>query len=110
MHGRLLADKRRAFWTMSVWKDLDSMFAFRNGPVHSAAMLNLNRWCDEASVVHWETEYEELPGWKEAHRRMAEAARMSPLRFPSADHRAHRFKEPYATNSRQERIEPKKAA
>ena len=92
--GKLLADRNRAFWTMTVWKDMDSMHAFRNSGVHAAAMPKAARWCDEASVVHWETQVEELPRWGEAHRRMSESGKSSPIKFPSADYKAHRYKQP----------------
>ena len=93
--GKLLADRNLAFWTMSMWEDIDSMRAFRNGRAHAAIMPNAARWCDEASFVHWQTEADELPGWAEAHRRMNESGKLSPLRFPSADHKACKYKQPY---------------
>jgi Domain of unknown function (DUF3291) len=93
--GKFLADRNRVFWTMSVWKDVDSMRAFRNSRVHAAVMPNVTRWCDEASVVHWETEAGELPEWNEAHRRMSESGKPVPLKFQSADHKAGKYKKPY---------------
>jgi hypothetical protein len=92
--GKLLADRNWAFWTMSMWTDLESMRAFRNSGVHRAVMPNAARWCDEASVVHWETEAEELPCWDEAYRRMSESGKPSPLKFPSLDYQARRYKKP----------------
>jgi hypothetical protein len=100
LRGRILADRNRTFWTMTAWKDAESMRAFRNSGVHAAVVLKLNKWCNEASVVHWETEQAELPDWKGAHRRMIEAGRPSPLQFQSADHKARRFREPYTANWR----------
>lgn len=96
--GKLLADRNRAFWTMSMWEDLDSMRAFRNSRVHAATMPNAARWCDEASVVHWETQADELPDWDEAHRRMSESGKPSPLKFPSEDYKARRYTRPYMNN------------
>jgi Domain of unknown function (DUF3291) len=92
--GKLLADRNLAFWTMSVWEDIDSMRAFRSSRAHTAVMPNAARWCDEASVVHWETQAEKLPDWDEAHRRMSESGKPSPLRFPSADYKARKYKQP----------------
>jgi len=97
--GKLLADRHRTFWTMSAWKDIDSMLAFRNSRVHRAVMPNAARWCDEASVVHWETQAEELPEWDEAYRQMAEAGKPSTLKFPSADYKARRYKKPYVSHN-----------
>jgi len=96
--GKLLADRHRAFWTMSMWEDLDSMRAFRNSRAHAGIMPNAARWCDEASVVHWETQADELPDWDEAHRRMSESGKPSPLKFPSADYKARRYEQPYTNN------------
>src|SRR5262245_35117401 len=106
--GKILVDRNHAYWTMTSWKDLDSMRAFRNGDAHAAAASMLDRWCDEASVLHWETEDDELPGWKEVHRRMSEAGRRIPLEFESADHKAGRFREPYWAKWREERIIPRR--
>jgi len=92
--GKLLADRNRAFWTMTMWKDIDSMRAFRDSRVHAVAMPKAAKWCDEASVVHWETQAEELPRWDEAHRRMSESGKSSPIKFPSPDYKGHRYKQP----------------
>jgi Domain of unknown function (DUF3291) len=96
--GKLLADRNRAFWTMSMWQDTDSMRAFRNSKVHAGIMPNAARWCDEASVIHWETQAEELPTWDEAHRRMSESGKPAAVKMPSADYKARRYKEPYISN------------
>lgn len=98
--GKLLADRNRAYWTMSMWKDSNSMRAFRSSKVHASTMPNAARWCDEASVVHWETEAGELPDWAEAHRRMSEEGKPSPLKFPSADYKARRYQRPDMDNLR----------
>ena len=92
--GKLLADRHRTFWTMTLWKDTDSMVAFRNSSVHKAVMPKAARWCDEASVVHWQTEADQLPHWDEAYRRMSESGKLSPLKFPSADYKAHKYQKP----------------
>jgi hypothetical protein len=98
--GKLLADRHRTFWTMSVWKDAESMRAFRNSRVHAAVIPKVNQWCDEASVVHWETGDGRLPDWIEAWRRMIESGRPMPLTFQSTDHKARRIRKPRTTNGR----------
>src|SRR5262245_27730510 len=105
--AKLLADRGRTFWTMSAWKDEDSMRAFRDSGVHAAAMPMVAQWCDEASVVHWETKNNYRPSWQEAHRRMTEAGVLSPLRYRSPDHRAHRFRKPHWTASGELVLEPR---
>jgi hypothetical protein len=94
LKGKLLADRDWAFWTMSMWKDEESMRAFRNSSLHRSVMPKAARWCDEASVVHWETEADALPGWDEAHRRMSESGKPSPVKFPSKDYKAGRYEQP----------------
>ena len=94
LKGKLLADRHFAFWTMTMWTDMESMRAFRTGSVHAAIMPKAARWCDEASVIHWETPAGELPGWDEAHRRMSESGKPSPLKFPSEDYKARKYKQP----------------
>jgi hypothetical protein len=93
--GRLLADRNRTFWTMTMWKDIDSMRAFRNSRPHAAVIRKAAQWCDEACFVHWETQADELPGWDEAHRRLSESGKPSPLKFPSEEYKAGRYKQPY---------------
>lgn len=92
--GKLLADRNRAFWTMTMWKDIDSMREFRDSRPHAAVMPKAARWCDEASVVHWETQADKLPSWDEAHRHMSESGKPSPLKFPSEDYKARRYEQP----------------
>ena len=106
--GKLLVDRRHTYWTMTAWKDLNSMQAFRNNDVHGAIAPKVYQWCDEASVVHWETESGQLPGWEEGHRRMTESGKRTPLRFQSADHKAGRFRKPYWTKSREESLLPRR--
>jgi Domain of unknown function (DUF3291) len=71
---RLLADRRRAFWTMTAWSSEAAMKAFMHAGTHGAVMRKLMDWCDEAAMVHWTQESASLPAWDEAHRRMQEGA------------------------------------
>jgi hypothetical protein len=87
---------------------LDSMRAFRNSRVHAEVMPNAARWCDEASVVHWETETDELPGWDEAYRRMSEAGKPSPVKFQSADYKARQYRKPCVNNHNWLAVLPRK--
>lgn len=48
------------------------------------AMPKLLEWCDEASVGHWAQASAELPGWAEAHQKMAAEGRVSKVSHPSA--------------------------
>ena len=95
--GALLADRRRTFWTMSIWDSPDSMRAYILSGSHKAAMPRLLNWCDEASLVHWDQPDAQLPSWQEADRRMRQAGRTSKVRHPSHDHAAMTFAPPRAT-------------
>ena len=89
--GALLPDRRWTFWTLTGWDDAASMRAYMLGGPHKAAMPRLMHWCDEASVVHWETDAPGLPGWDEAEARMRRDGRPSRLLHPGADHAAMAF-------------------
>src|ERR1043165_3031918 len=68
--GRVLSEKRNAFWTATAWADQSAMLKFRQTGAHKVAMPKLLKWCDEASYVHWTQESREVPNWQEAHRRL----------------------------------------
>jgi hypothetical protein len=53
LKGKTLLDKNLTFWTMSLWASDAEMRAYRNTDAHKKAMPKLQRWCDEASIVHW---------------------------------------------------------
>jgi hypothetical protein len=89
--GALLPDRRRTFWTMSVWESPEAMQAYVQGGAHRTAMPRLVAWCDEASVVHWSQDAAALPAWSEAERRMRETGRASKVRHPSAQQQALAF-------------------
>jgi heme-degrading monooxygenase HmoA len=88
LHGALLPDRHRAFWTMTAWDSAESMRAYMLSGAHRQAMPKLLEWCDEASVAHWEQAESELPAWEEADRRMRASGRISKVRYPSPQHAA----------------------
>ena len=92
--GSLLPDRQWAFWTMTAWDSLDAMRLYMTTGSHKAAMPNLSRWCDEASVVYWDHQQDELPSWPEADRRMRENGRASRLRYPSSNHATLAYRPP----------------
>jgi hypothetical protein len=71
----------RIFWTRSLWRDADAMRAYMTRGAHRIAMLKLQHWCDEASLVHWERDT--LPDWSEAEAQLRTAGRLSRVRYPS---------------------------
>ncbi len=95
--GALLADRRWTFWTMTRWDSRESMRQYMTGGAHGKAMPHLMRWCDEASVVHWDRAEPGLPPWTEADRRMRADGRVSKVRRPSPNHTALTYGEPRLT-------------
>ena len=82
--GRVLADRRLAFWTVTRWSSAASMIAWRGAGAHGRAMPDLVEWCDEAAVVRWEQDAgAPFPSWGECYRRMVEDGRGSRVRYPS---------------------------
>lgn len=86
--GQLAAEPGRSFWTLTAWTDLAAMRAYRGSGAHRRAMSGLRRWCDEASVAHWDQADAALPSGPEALARMVGDGRVSPVDHPSSDHAA----------------------
>lgn len=97
--GALLPDRRLTFWTMTMWREQGDMRRYIIEGAHLKAMPKLMRWCDEASIVHWDQEDATLPGWIEADRRMRADGRPSKVRDPSPDHAALAYRAPRLTRS-----------
>jgi hypothetical protein len=76
---------RRAFWTVTLWRDAEAMRAYRRAGTHLAAMPKLLDWCDEAAVATL-ADVEALPEPEEAARRLAAEGRVSKVRHPSPAH------------------------
>jgi hypothetical protein len=74
------------FWTRTVWRDSDATRAFTLSGAHKSAMPRMLDWCSEASLVHWESPSEALPGWEEAEARLRSEGRTNTLRHPSPAH------------------------
>lgn len=92
---KVFRDRHNAFWTCTCWDSEASMKEFMLTAPHGPAMRKLLDWCDEAALVHWTQENEELPSWSEAHRRMLRAGRTSKVNHPSDAQKAFRIDEPY---------------
>ncbi|WP_417612217.1 antibiotic biosynthesis monooxygenase [Parasphingorhabdus sp.] len=84
--GSLLPDRKRTFWTMTLWQDQAAMRRFMTSGAHLRAMPKLMQWCDEASIVHWEQSGTNLPDWQDADQRMRTEGRPSKLLNPSLNH------------------------
>lgn len=106
--GSLLPDRRRTFWTLTLWADGASMRDFMASGAHRIVMPKLFDWCDEASIVHWEQPEQSLPSWTDATRRMREEGRPSRVRHPSSHHADMSFAEPRLTRATP--IQPRQAS
>jgi len=91
---KVLRDRRNAFWTCTCWDSEASMKEFTLTAPHGPAMRKLPNWCDEAALVHWTQETDDLPSWGEAHRRMLRAGRPSKVNHPSDAQKAFHIEEP----------------
>jgi heme-degrading monooxygenase HmoA len=107
VEGKLLADRKWTFWTMTAWENPESMRQYIVSGAHKEAMPKLLEWCDEASVAHWQQETSALPGWEEAARRMRSAGRISKVRHPGPHHADLSFAQPRTTGSA--KIRPEEA-
>lgn len=95
--GRMLADRRRTYWTMTAWDDAASMRAYVTAGPHRRAMPKLMRWCDQASIVHWVQDDATLPDWNDADRRMRAEGRVSKVHRPATGHDPMTFTPPRVT-------------
>lgn len=84
--GRLTIEWPPAFWTMTVWADLEMMRQFRNAAPHKDAMVKLLDWCGEAAYTHWEQPNETMPSEDVAFNRLRDEGRTSKVRHPTPAH------------------------
>lgn len=91
---QVLKERNWTFWTATIWTTDSAMKKFMLAGAHGQAMRKLLNWCDEASLVHWTQENNELPTWPEACRKLEREGRRSKVNHPSAIHAAHKFPEP----------------
>jgi len=95
--GALLADRKRTFWTMTLWREQGDMRRYMASGAHLKAMPKLLDWCDEASVVHWLQDDAIAPDWREADRRMRAEGRPSKVRNPAPGHQELTYAVPRIT-------------
>lgn len=92
--GRLLIDRKRAYWTLTVWESEKAMKAYRGSGAHGAVMPRLTHWCDEAAYTHWESQDASVPEWPEAYQVLLKSGKLSRVSHPSAAHEAKLFPPP----------------
>jgi heme-degrading monooxygenase HmoA len=91
---KLLADQHNTFWTVTLWTSDAAMRAYMLAGVHRSAMRKLPHWCDEAAVVHWNQDTNELPSWHEAWGRLLRDGRRSKVDHPTPAHASHQLPQP----------------
>ncbi len=67
--GLLKVDFARGWTTLTIWRSLEEMKAFRNTGAHLAAMRETGR-IGTARTTTWETN--EFPTWTEVHKRLGD--------------------------------------
>ncbi len=90
----LLRDRRQTFWTRTSWTSEAAIKKYMHTAPHGPVMRKLLDWCDEASLVRWTQDSEELPSWSEAHRRLQQNGRPSKVHHPTPAHTAHQIAPP----------------
>jgi len=106
--GKLVGDAHGGSWTLTTWEDKSAMQNYRNSGAHRQTMPHIQKWCDEALVVHWEQENSSLPNAVEAHRRMLENGHFTRLSKPSPAQRSRKIPEPQSTKSRGLLLRPRR--
>lgn len=95
--GKLLLDDNRTFWTLTAWEEQAAMKIYRNSGAHRSVMPQIQDWCDEASVVHWQQDNNNLPNWEQVHHRMVTDGFFTKLAKPSSAHLKRDIPEPAST-------------
>ncbi len=102
--AKVFRDDKNAFWTSTCWETEAAMKAFMLAPPHGPAMRKLLEWCDEAALVHWTQDSQELPSWREAWQRMQSEGRPSKVNHPSDAQRAYSIPSPSPNLKRESRF------
>jgi hypothetical protein len=87
-------DRGLVFWTITVWRNLETMRAFRNSGNHRTAMPKLVEWCDEATYVHWEQESDTAPDLSTAYTKLVNEGVVTKVKYPSENNSTRTFLAP----------------
>lgn len=92
--GRLLVDRKRVFWTLTMWDSPRSVATYGASEAHARAMPMAARLASEASLARWRQPRQTLPTWQQVHRQMRERAQFVELDAPTSAHLRHEIAVP----------------
>lgn len=79
LDGKTLLDFGRGAWTLTLWKDAESMRNFYQSGAHRSMMPLLDHYADEGANRTVEVGQYTLPSWKKARDILAAGAKFSQL-------------------------------
>jgi hypothetical protein len=89
----------RTFWTISVWKDLESVYKFAGQGAHRRAVPYKKLWCSEAATAHKNWDISKHPVARDAFDLLIENPNFAFTYYPSKDQKEMKiskdFKEPW---------------
>jgi hypothetical protein len=92
--GRLIQDNCGGYWTVTMWENQQAMQDYRNSGAHRQVMPLLQKWCDEAVLVHWEQTGRSLPSMEEAYLHIQENGHFTRLTTPSTSQSEKKVSQP----------------
>lgn len=109
LKGKLMIGRKLTFWTMTLWSDEQSMKKYRNTGAHLKAMPKLIKWSNEASVVSWTQQTDDLPTWQQAYQQLQEKGRPSKVNNPTKNHLTKQIEKPKDKNLLENQLYPTKS-
>ena len=101
IEGKLLVDRKRVFWTATLWDSKESMLAFRNSGAHLKAMPKLKHWASKATYTHFETESEVFPNWETIYREITKSGIPSKTLYPTQNDDKSKIEKPLVSRFRE---------
>ena len=83
--GALLKDRRRVYWTVTLWESEDAMRAYRDSEPHKTIMTRLGELSEGFASTRWTQESTVLPSWYDVHDRLRVAGRVRWMDGPGPD-------------------------
>ncbi len=106
--GKLVQDRNRVFWTVSLWENQLAMQHYRNSGAHRQVMPMIQKWCDEAAILHWEQADDSLPNIEEMYQRIKTEGKFTRLLNPSLAHLERKTAESVGSNAKGLPLFPRK--